>query len=591
MRILTILLITLVGLGANAQVNTPLQPEGTEKIFSPQSRNFNPQLQSYNSQRTYDILFHQAMVERQRGHQDAAFDLLMRCVEIDSTASEAYYFLAQYYTALRQTDKAMAYIERAARLEPQNMTYLETLAHGYIGTERYAEATDVIERMYEADKSRQELLQTLYRLYTQQERLQEAVGVVDRMEQIDGKSERTALAKSGLYVQMDESQRAVDEMKLLSEQHPHDMRYRTLYASALMMNGERDEAADLLTEVLAEEPNNTQAQLALRNYYIGEEDSAHIDSLTHCFLLNPTATTEEKAYQLRSLISESEQADGDSTRILAYFAEMLRQSPPDPDIAELRAAYMELKKMPKDSVEHAFEYVLQIAPDRASSRLRLVQMAWERQDDSRIVELCQAARQYNPEEMGFYYFQGMAYYRQNDTDRALEAFQNGISVIGDDSSPEIVSDFYAVMGDLLFQKNRQQEAFAAYDSCLQWKPDNIGCLNNYAYYLSLNNQRLDEAEQMSFKAIKAEPKNATYLDTYAWILFMQGRYAEARIYIDQALQCDSTVEATITEHAGDIYALCGDIDGAVLFWQSALLENPTNKVLARKVKRRKYIKP
>ena len=62
---------------------------------------------------------------------------------------------------------------------------------------------------------------------------------------------------------------------------------------------------------------------------------------------------------------------------------------------------------------------------------------------------------------------------------------------------------------------------------------------------------------MSFKTIKAEPKNGTYLDTYAWILFMEERYHEAKIYIDQAIaNLDSTQNNnTVIEHAGDIYAI------------------------------------
>ena len=246
--------------------------------------------------------------------------------------------------------------------------------------------------------------------------------------------------------------------------------------------------------------------------------------------------------------------------------------------------------MPRDSVNRAYEYVLQIAPDQASARLKLVQQAWEEEDDDRIVSLCRQARQYNPEEMVFYYYQGMAYYRQQDVDRALEAFRNGLGVINADSSPEIVSDFYAVLGDLLHQKGRVSEAFAAYDSCLQWKPDNIGCLNNYAYYLSLQNQRLDEAERMSYVTVKAEPRNATYLDTYAWILFMQERYTEARVYIDQALQNDSLPGAVILEHAGDIHALCGDMEEAVIQWEKALADDPQNKLLRKKIKRKKYMK-
>ena len=156
--------------------------------------------------------------------------------------------------------------------------------------------------------------------------------------------------------------------------------------------------------------------------------------------------------------------------------------------------------------------------------------------------------------MAFYYYQGIAYYKQDKLDEALSTFKNGIGVIKDDSNPDIVSDFYAVMGDILHQLGQAEEAFAAYDSCLVWKEDNIGCLNNYAYYLSERGERLSMAEEMSYKTIKAEPKNSTYLDTYAWILYMEERYTEAKIYIDQAVQNldEKQDNSVILEHADKI---------------------------------------
>ena len=544
----------------------------------------------YESSRRYDILFHEAMLQRQKGHHDAAFSLLLRCLELQPQAAEAHFFVAQYHDEMKRDSLALLSYQRADSLCPGNMTYMETLAQAYMERGRYAEAISVVERMYESNKSRQELLETLYRLYLQERDLDKAIGVLDRMELIDGKSERLSLAKSRLYLDMGEEDKALAEIKELAERYPNDLNYRTVYASTLLVREDRAEALEVLEGILAEEPGNVKAQFVLRNYYIREENAEAADSMTRCILLNPKATTEEKVYQLRQIIAESENQVGDSTQVLALFNEMLAMPQPDPDIAEMRAAYMDLKKMPEDSIVSAFEQVLKIAPDRASSRMRLVQMAWANEDKERVIELCREARQYNPEEMAFYYFQGIAYYQQQDTDHALETFQNGIAVINDESSPEIVSDFYAVMGDLLQQKDRTQEAFAAYDSCLVWKPDNIGCLNNYAYYLSLQGERLEEAEQMSYKTIKAEPKNATYLDTYAWILFMQERYGEARIYIDQALQNDSTAGAVVLEHAGDIYALSGDVTGAVALWQQALAQDPSNKLLARKIKRKKYIR-
>ena len=542
------------------------------------------------SERQYNILFNEAMLQRQKHHHDATFDLLTRCLELKPDASEVYFFLAQYYTEIKDADKALSFFKKAAELCPDNMTYLETLAQSYISKEMYAESIPVVEKMYESDKSRQELLEMLYRLYIQEKDFEKAISVLERMETIDGKSERLSLAKSSLYIQMGDHEHAVASIRALSEEHPYDLNYRTLYANTLMANEEFEEGYQVLLQVLEEEPDNARAQQSLRSYYIRMEDVEAADSITRRILTNRHTETDAKITMLRQLIAENEANGGDSTEVLTIFDEMLQQPEPDADIAELKAVYMDLKQMPRDSIAHALEKVLSIDPARAASRLHLVQYAWEAEDNDRIVELCQAARQYNPEEMAFYYYQGMAYYRQDDTDHALEAFQNGINVINDQSSPEIVSDFYAVMGDLLYQKDREREAFAAYDSCLQWKPDNIGCLNNYAYYLSLKGTSLDKAEEMSYKTIKAEPKNATYLDTYAWILFMQGRYAEARIYIDQALQNDSTIGAVVTEHAGDIYAMAGDVDGAIGLWQKALAADPTNKLLARKIKRKKYIK-
>ena len=549
-----------------------------------------------SAQRLYDAYFLEAMLERQKGHHDAAFSLLTRCQQINPQASEAYYFLAQYYTEMNNADKALDYFLKASQLEPDNATYMETLAQAYIGKNQFGEAIKVVEQLYELDKSRQELLDMLYKLHIRQHEYDKAISVLDRMELIDGKSERLSLTKSSLYFQMGDQEASLREVKALSEQFPNDLNYRTIYANSLMLGsgddmGERRALArQILADVLAEEPNNYSAQAAMRAYYLGERDTLRADSLTRSILLNPETTLEDKITLLRQEISYNESNGGDSTHVLNLFREMLALPEPSADIAEFCAAYMNMKQMPRDSVSAMLQTVLRLAPDNASARLQLVQYAWESDNNDEVVSLCQSARLYNPDEMAFYYYQGMAFYRQNDYDHALEAFQNGISVITESSNPAIVSDFYAVMGDLLHQKGRQREAFEAYDSCLQWKPDNIGCLNNYAYFLCLDGEQLDRAEQMSYKAIKAEPKNATYLDTYAWIMFAQKRYAEARIYIDQTLQNDSVPSADLLEHAGDIYALNGDMESAVDFWQRALGKKPKDKALMRKIKRRKYQK-
>ena len=542
----------------------------------------------------YDSYFLQALVQREKGNADAAFDLLQHCIKINPQAAEAYYFLAQYYQALRgdstNLKTAQQYILKAAELEPDNATFLETVAQSYISQAEYEKAIPVVERLYNQDKSREELLEMLFELYQQTDNNDKAIETLNRLEAAEGKSERLSYAKSEIYTNMGNKKAAIAEMRQLAQQYPNDLNFKGMYADMLLRNDEEEQALKLYNEILAEEPDNTRAQVSLRSYYRVQGEIEKADSLTEVILLNKNTTNEQRIYLMRQMVADSERADGDSTQILNMFHKMLAGPQKNADIATLCAAYMDLKKMPRDSVRAMLQTVLSIAPDNAAARLQLVSFAWDRKDHQEVITLCQDARQYNPEEMAFYYYQGMAYYQEEDKDKALEAFQNGIGVITPESNPAIVSDFYAVMGDLLHQKGLARKAFEAYDSCLQWKDDNIMCLNNYAYYLSELDEQLDKAEQMSYKTIKAEPKNATYLDTYAWILFMQGRYAESKVYIDQALQNDSDSSAVITEHAGDIYIQNKEPERAVELWKQALLLDPQNKILIRKIKQRKYIK-
>ena len=554
--------------------------------------------QTISQCRRYDAFFLEAICERAKGNSDATFDLLRRCVEIDSTKSEAYFYLAQYYGALKQKEQALACIEKAAALEPMNTTYQETLANTYINQRQFDKAAQVLEQLYDRHRDRDDVLGLLIELYEEQHDYESAIATLSKLEMIEGKSERLSYAKSNFYTELGDKKAAIAEMKRLADQYPNDQNYRGLYANTLFVNGQKKKALEIYHDILRIEPENRNALMALLAYEKDEGDLDAAAALTEQVLLSKNITSQDRVLLMRQEIGKSEQEGGDSTRVLYLFHRMLEQPQMDADVAILCATYMHLKNMPNDSISQVLEQVLRVAPDNAAARLQLVSYAWQAEDMPRIITLCKDARQYNPDEMAFYYYQGIAYYKQEKLDEALNAFQNGIGVITQESDPDIVSDFYAVMGDIMHQKGLYQEAFAAYDSCLQWKDDNYGCLKNYAYYLSEKEIQLEKAEQMSFRAIKAEPKNATFLDTYAWILFKQKRYAEAKIYIDQTLQCDSDTSAVLLEHAGDIYYFVGERDKALEYWQQALVladrtpqaADDRRQILTRKIKLKKYLK-
>ena len=175
------------------------------------------------AQRTYDQFFLEAMMQRQKGNNAAAFDLLRHCLELNPEAPEVYYFLAQYYNALKDNKTSEEYFKKAAALAPDNVTYMETLAQIYIRQQNFAEAIPVVEEIYERDKERIDLLEMLFQLYQQVGKNDQAIEVLDRMEAIDGKSERLSVAKSEIYTRQGDKKRAIAEMKSLAEKYPNDL--------------------------------------------------------------------------------------------------------------------------------------------------------------------------------------------------------------------------------------------------------------------------------------------------------------------------------------------------------------------------------
>ena len=545
---------------------------------------------SYNDEQRFKYFYLGAVDQQMKGNYAAAFDLLNHCQEINPDAAEVYFMRSAYHALLNNDSLSLADIQKAAELNPQNNVYLERLAGAYIGSGKYDEAIEAYEKLYANNHDRDDVLNVLIRLYGQQKDYDNMLQTINRLENLEGSSEEITLARMRVYSLKGDKQAELAELKDLSKKHPNDMNYRVMMGNWLLQN---ELPADALKEyefVLAQEPDNLMAQMSMLDYYnaIGQDSLAA--ELQEKLVVSPSTPLNSKLTLMRGIVNNNEQMGGDSTEVLRIFRHILAQPQKTSDMWELQAAYMSLKQMPQDSIDNSLKGALKVAPDNAGVRLQLIQSKWKDQLFDDVISLCKPALEYNPDEMAFYYFLGLAYFQKDEKDKALHTFQLGVSQINSESNKEIVSDFYAIMGDILHEKGREQEAYVAYDSCLQWKDDNLGALNNYAYYLSEKGKDLQKAEKMSYRTIKAEPKNSTFLDTYAWILFMQGRYEEANIYIEQAVQNDSTVSDVVLEHAGDISAKLGNMKKAVEWWEKARDAGGNSKVLIRKIKLRKYLK-
>ena len=534
-------------------------------------------------QRKYDYFFLEAMRLKEKKDYASAFGLLQHCLDIHPNAASALYEVSQYYMFLRQVPQGQEALEKAVANAPDNYWYSQGLASLYQQQNELDKAVTLLEQMVVRFPAKQDPLFNLLDLYGRQEKYDEVISTLNRLEKRMGKNEQLSMEKFRIYLQMKDDKKAFQEIESLVQEYPMDMRYQVILGDVYLQNGKKQEAYDVYQKVLAAEPDNPMAIFSMASYYkqTGQEElyQQQLDTL----LLNKKVTPDTKVGVMRQMIVENEQADKDSTQIIALFDRIMKQEQDDPQIPMLYAQYLLSKNMESESVP-VLEQVVDLDPTNKAARMMLIGAAVKKEDYKQIIKVCEPGIEATPDALEFYYYLAVAYNQAEKPDSVISICKRALEHTTADSKKEIVSDFYSILGDMYHTQKQMKEAYAAYDSALVYNPSNIGALNNYAYYLSVERRDLDKAEEMSYKTVKAEPNNATYLDTYAWILFEKGNY------IDNAMKSEGGDKSdVIVEHCGDIYYMTGDVDGALTYWKKALEMGSESKTLKQKIEKKKYI--
>lgn len=546
-------------------------------------------LLSAEQQRKYDYFFLEAMRMKGKNEYDAAFGLLQHCLDINPTASSALYEISQYYMFLRQVPQGQVALEQAVAFAPDNYWYSQGLVSLYQQQNELDKAAALLEKMVTRFPSKQDPLFSLLDIYSRQEKYNDVISTLNRLEKRLGKNEQLSMEKFRIYLQMKDDKKAFQEIESLVQEYPMDMRYQVILGDVYLQNGKKQEAYDAYQKVLAVEPDNPMALFSMASYYEQTGQKELYQQQLDTLLLNKKVTSDTKISVMRQVIAENEQSSAkDSTQVIALFDRMMKQDMDDPQIPMLYSQYLLSKNMEQEAVP-VLEQVVDLDPTNKAARLMLVSAAVKKEDYKQIIKVCEPGIEATPDALELYYYLAIAYHQTEQGDSVLSVCNRALEHITPDTRKEVISDFYSIMGDIYHTKKQMTEAYAAYDSALVYNPSNIGALNNYAYYLSVERRDLDKAEEMSYKTVKAEPNNSTYLDTYAWILFEKGNYAEARIYIDNAMKNDGEKSDVIVEHCGDIYFMTGDAEGALKYWKKALEMGSESKTLKQKIEKKKYI--
>lgn len=538
-------------------------------------------------QRKFDYFFYEGLNLKTASKFDAAFDAFNHCLAIDSTASPVLYELSSFYIQLNRPEKAVDMLKRAVANSADNFTYRMALATISRNLGMYGEAAEEYEKLVKSYPGKPELNYYLAEALTQEGEIGKAIDAYNALESSIGMNEALSMQKYKLYNSLEQSDAAFKEIENLAAKYPMEARYQIILGDLHLEKNDTIKARAYYQKAHEIDPSNPYYIVSMANYYEATGNKEAAETQIRNALVNEKLDVDTKVGILSRYILKLQQTQKDTDSSNALFQTLLEQHPEDTELKQMYGSLL-LSQGKTDEARFQFQLITEMEPENAAAWQQLLNMALKAEDIDEVVRICTKCQELFPDAPEYYFYLGIAYYQQEKYQEALNTYYAGIDIIPAENA-RLKSDFYGQIGDIYYQMKQMDQTYKSYDEALKYNENNIVVLNNYAYFLSLDKKDLKKAERMSAQCIKLEPDNATYLDTYAWIFFVQGSYTLAKIYIESALEKDKTKSPELVDHYGDILYMTGEKDKAVEQWKKAREMGKESEVLDRKIIEGKYI--
>ncbi|HTN68732.1 MAG TPA: tetratricopeptide repeat protein [Dysgonamonadaceae bacterium] len=540
-----------------------------------------------DNQRKFDYYFYDALSAKTQGKFAEAFDLFQHCHALDSTNANVLSELSSFYNVLQEKSKAADYLVKAVEKDPDNYYYNMMLASLYRELDRKEDAIDIYKALLEKDPQETDLYMALAEAYNDNGELDKAIEALDALEEKVGVREAITLNKFRLYSMLSEKEKAFDEIESIIKKNPDNLAYILLLGDLYMQDNQLEKSLEQYNKVKSKDPDYPSLVISMVNYYEKTGEPELAEEEIRSALINPMYEVEMKLELLSRYISLLQSNEIDTKKANPLFSALFDQHPHNTQLNFLYGSVLLLQENKEEAMEQ-FEIFANAEPNNPMGWEQMLRIALP-DSLNKVVEITEAAIEYIPNAYQFYFYLGGAKYQQKKYKEALIVFEEGLEKM-DEENPLVKSDFYAQIGDLNYHLGNKEIAFENYEKALKLNPQNLGVLNNYSYFLSLENRDLDKAERMSGITVKEEPTNATFLDTYGWVLFKQEAYTMSKIYIENAVKySEDDPSSEVLEHYGDILYKTGETEEALEQWKKAKKIGSDSKTLNKKIRKKKYV--
>ncbi len=543
---------------------------------------------SFTDQRKFDYFFYEAQRFKMQGQLDKAKMYFLECLKIDSLSSTCFYELANLEIAKNNYKSAQQLLENAVELSPDNKWYYMLLGDLYQQNKNIPKSIEIYESLVLKYPDNEEYIYVLAQLYSNNQQLEEAINTYNKLEKNIGINEMVSLEKQKLYLNLGKKSQAYKEIENLVKENPYDPKYYGYLGDVYMYTNNLDKAEESYKKVFDLDPDNGLGYFSLANVSLQRKDTTRFFEYYIKGVADSNLDIKIKVQRILPILMDNSFKSSHKyvNDIEAIFNQLINTHADDHRSYIYYANYLQTNNKKQLALTY-YQKSLEIDKSDPSVWQEMLLLELNNQDFHLILKDSNEAVLLFPEVPLFSFINGMAYMQLKDNTNALTSFLHGLNNVGDNVS--LKGQFYAYMGDVYYSLDSVDKAFDCYESALKVDENNIVVLNNYSYYLSLENSNLSKAEKMITKCVELEPGNATYLDTYAWVLFKRGRYFEAKYIIERAIDNGGTESQEIIEHYGDILFKNGDIVKALEQWKLSKELGNDSSILLKKIELKNYV--
>ena len=516
---------------------------------------------------TATVLLFNAMKEYNSGNYSQANVMFQQLAAIEPDNDAAYYYLANIAIKTGDAPSGELYLKKGIELDSANFWYREMLGQLYIQDKKIGQAVKVYEELLEMYPKKSAIYYSLVNLYLSTQQTAQAKEMLAKIEGIQGKSEAVAMTYYNIFRMEQDWEKALNYL-VEFDKEIQSPRIQCVIGDTYA-NRYKDSLALLYyNKALELDKECAPAMYGKAEVHRSNGNFAGFFTDITPFFAAPSIDPKMKIEYMKQLFQIPNFVKRFRYQLDSAMAGMESAHPADTTSNMFLASYYgEVGN--KEKCKQLLWKNHELHPTKYSMHIPYIYALYELEEWENLENAATEAIASYPADRDLILLRGIARYRQDKAEKAIESYKELESMALKVKDTSTLITAYSMLAELYHNKQDNATTYTYFKKILKLNPDDMGTLNNYAYYLALDGKNLKKAYQMSKRTVETEPDNITYLDTFGWILFLMDKPIEAKAQFKHAMLYGATSEAVILDHYAEVLFKLGEHDLAFIYWNQA----------------------